>query len=411
MRDLSRIVTLSAAVLLGLCVPAGAQSQELTESEAVARALADNARLRAMRARPAQVAAEQQIRRLLPNPVVTFLQESATGTRDRFLLVQQELPTSGRLTFFRRAGVAAALAANLRVRHAEHEIRQDTRAAFTRLVAVQARIQHLTTALATLEGLSGRLVERERAGDGSAFDRLRAERELADVKAERRAAEATVAEARAVLASVLGMSGNPPLVASGPLGAVSPLPPLGGLLTSVRARRPDLQAAEAEVSRLEFDQQAASRLRRPQPIAAVGWKQTADGFRSGGGYSFSVGVALPLFNRGQADVAAFGAALTAAQAERDALVVEIEQEVRGAHARAGLLQALTDEYQRDALDRSRQLVRIATIAYDDGELGILELLDAHRSLANAELRAAELRAEARLAMIRLDRAIGEEVGR
>ncbi|HYN09791.1 MAG TPA: TolC family protein [Vicinamibacterales bacterium] len=411
MRDRLRIATVCGMLLFALCLSLHANAQELTESEAIARALTESARLRALRARPAQIAAEQNIRRLQPNPVVSFLQESAAGTRDRFVLVQQELPTSGRLRLLRQAGTAAVLAADLRVKHAEYEIRQDTRAAFTRLVAGQARIQQLTSTVQTLEGLTSRLTERERAGDGSRFDRLRAERELADLKAERRAAEAHLAEARAALAGLLGITGESPLVASGPMGAVSSAPTLDIVLATARTRRIELQTVNAEISRLEFDQRAASRLGRPQPVASVGLKQTDDGIRSDTGYAVSLGVALPLFNRGQADVAVAGAALTAARAERDALMVEIEQEVRGAHAGAALLAALTDEYQRDALDRSRELVRIATVAYDDGELGILELLDAHRSLVNAELRAMNFRAEARLATIRLDRAIGEEVGR
>jgi cobalt-zinc-cadmium efflux system outer membrane protein len=182
-------------------------------------------------------------------------------------------------------------------------------------------------------------------------------------------------------------------------------------LTAASARRLDLQSADTEIRRLEFDQRAASRIGRPQPLASAGWKQTDDGVRSDTGYTLSLGLAIPFFNRGQADVAAAGAALTVARAERDALALEIEQGVRGAHARATVLVALADEYRRDALDRSRELVRIATIAYDDGELGILELLDAHRSLVNAELRAIEFRTEARLALIGLDRATGEEVGR
>jgi cobalt-zinc-cadmium efflux system outer membrane protein len=411
MRALSWAAAPGLAALLTVCLPAGVFAQELTESAALARALADNPRLRAIRARPAQTAAAQRIRRLAPNPVFSVAQESAAGTRDRFFVVQQELPTSGRLSFLKQAGAAAVLAEDLRVKQAEFEVRQETRAGFAQLVATQGRVQSLITMLATLEGLTSRLGERERAGDGSTFDRLRAERELAEVNALHRGAEADLAADRAALAGLLGMTGTPPLVAASSLGALPPPPALDMSLTAASTRRLDLQSADTEIRRLEFDQRAASRIGRPQPLASAGWKQTDDGVRSDTGYTLSLGLAIPFFNRGRADVAAAGAALTVARAERDALALEIEQGVRGAHARATVLVALADEYRRDALDRSRELVRIATIAYDDGELGILELLDAHRSLVNAELRAIEFRTEARLALIGLDRATGEEVGR
>jgi len=411
MRALSWAAAPGLAALLTVCLPAGVFAQEMTESAALARALADNPRLRAIRARPAQTAAEQRVRRLAPNPVFSVTQESAAGTRDRFVLFQQELPTSGRLSLLKQAGAAAVLAEDLRVKQAEFEVRQETRAAFAQLAATQGRVQGLVAMLTTLEALTNRLGDRERAGDGSTFDRLRAERELAEVNALRRGAEADLAADRAALAALLGMTGAPPLVAASSLGALPLAPALEMSLAAAGARRFELQAADSEIRRLEFDQRAASRIGRPQPLASAGWKQTDDGVRSDTGYTVSLGLAIPLFNRGQADVAAAGAALTVARAERDALALEIEQDVRGAHARTNVLVALADEYQRDALDRSRELVRIATVAYDDGELGILELLDAHRSLVMAQLRAIEFSTAARLALIRLDRATGGEVGR
>ncbi len=54
-------------------------------------------------------------------------------------------------------------------------------------------------------------------------------------------------------------------------------------------------------------------------------------------------------------------------------------------------------------------MRIATLAYDEGEIGILELLDAHRTLLGAELRTLDLHVEARLAAIALDYSTAEEV--
>jgi cobalt-zinc-cadmium efflux system outer membrane protein len=342
---------------------------------------------------------------------VSYLQENAAGTRDSFLMVQQELPTSGRLDLLRQAGDAAVRAEELHVKQAEYEVRQETRATFARLVAAQRRLVGLSTSLATLEELTLRLRERERAGDSSSFDRLRAERELADIKAQRRGAEADVAAARASLATLIGISGEAALVARDQGTLVPALPELTALLATARARRPDLQAADAQIARVELEERAASRLRYPQPIASAGLKRSSISGFSDTGFTFSIGVVLPIFQHGQADVAVANAALLSARAERDALTIALEQEVRAAHVRASTLRAVADDYQREAFDRSRELVRIATIAYDDGELGILELLDAHRSLLSAELRAIELSTDARLAAIALERVTGEEMKR
>jgi cobalt-zinc-cadmium efflux system outer membrane protein len=382
----------------------------LTESEAINQALRENARLRASRARPAEVAAEQQLRRLRPDPVVSFQQERAAGAVDRFVLVQHELPISGRLSLLKQAGQAAVTAADLRARRTEFEIRQDTRAAFTALLAAQTRLEDVSRTVTTLTGLAARLAEREGAGDGSRFDRLRADREVAELEAEQTIAAADRAAARASLAALLGISGAPPLIASGSMAPVAPVLSLETVLTSAQARRSDLIALESDIRRLELDRLAGARLGRPHPVIGGGWKQTAiDNGKSSGGYALSAGLTLPLFNRGRADMAVASAGLLTARAERDALSIEIEQDVRGAHAGVSHLQTLIVRYERDALQASRELVRIAELAYDEGELGILELLDAHRSLVNAELRATEIRAAARLATIGLERAVGEEV--
>ena len=50
MRDLYRIATVFLAAVSAIAVPTSAQAQQLTESDAVARALADNARLGRIRA-------------------------------------------------------------------------------------------------------------------------------------------------------------------------------------------------------------------------------------------------------------------------------------------------------------------------------------------------------------------------
>jgi cobalt-zinc-cadmium efflux system outer membrane protein len=412
MRDWRRMARVSIACTLATFLPGAAYGQVVTEAEAVARALAESARLRAARARPAQVVAEQQLRRLQPNPVVTFQQERAAGVTDRFLLVEHQFPLSGRLGLLSRAADAAVIAAERRVNRTEFEIRQDTRAAFTELLAAQARLDDLSKTLMTLRTLAGRLAEREGAGDGSRFDRLRAEREVAEVAAERTLAEANLAAARAALAALLGMSGELSLVASGAIESTGPVPVLEPLLAAARSRRPDLLALESEIQRFELDHQASSRLGRPQLILGGGWKQTGiDHAGASGGSAFSAGLTLPFFNRGQAESAVASAGLIAARAERDALAIDIEHDVRGAHARTLHLQKVLADYERDALERSRELVRIATVAYDEGELGILELLDAHRSLVNAELRAMEFKAAARLAAIALERAVGEEITR
>ena len=100
------------------------------------------------------------------------------------------------------------------------------------------------------------------------------------------------------------------------------------------------------------------------------------------------------------------AARARVDAEQLVLGARIESEVRAAYAAASRYGALTGRYRDESVERAAELVSIATAAYEEGDYGILELLDAHRVKLGAELRFLELSAAARQAVIDLDQAIG-----
>lgn len=72
-------------------------------------------------------------------------------------------------------------------------------------------------------------------------------------------------------------------------------------------------------------------------------------------------------------------------------------------------QEALDEYRREAGEQTTELTRIAQVAYQEGELGILELLDALRTGRQARIRVGELEAAWREAQLELERFIGEEI--
>jgi outer membrane protein TolC len=67
-------------------------------------------------------------------------------------------------------------------------------------------------------------------------------------------------------------------------------------------------------------------------------------------------------------------------------------------------QAALSQEQHGVTD---ELLQIAEVAYREGEVGILELLDAGRTASRARVRHIDLRLEARLAQIALERAVGD----
>jgi outer membrane protein TolC len=61
----------------------------------------------------------------------------------------------------------------------------------------------------------------------------------------------------------------------------------------------------------------------------------------------------------------------------------------------------------DTQSAGDDLLQMAVVAYREGEVGILELLDAGRVSTRARMRTLELQRDARLAEIALERAVGE----
>ena len=68
-----------------------------------------------------------------------------------------------------------------------------------------------------------------------------------------------------------------------------------------------------------------------------------------------------------------------------------------------------EEYRLLFEEQGPQLERIAQVAYQEGEIGILELLDAYRVRRLSILRTLELTTATKQAEIGLERAVGKPV--
>jgi cobalt-zinc-cadmium efflux system outer membrane protein len=119
---------------------------------------------------------------------------------------------------------------------------------------------------------------------------------------------------------------------------------------------------------------------------------------------FGVTVPLPLFDTGGREAARWEAERSRVDAERISIEQRIRSEITSASEVLTLRQtALSQEQQGTA----EELVQIAVVAYREGEVGILDLLDAARTASRATIRSIDLRLDARLAQIALERAVGE----
>lgn len=399
-------LAMSASVFLSVSVI----GQELTEEQAVGRFLQQNPEIRALRHRVTEQAQRDRARTLMANPMLWYMQENAAGTRDDFLMFRQPFPITGRRGLYDLANREATAAAEASVEYDLHLLQADVRSAFATLLRTQRRQEILETALGEIEETVGVLQAREREGEGARFDRLRGERELEELRATLASETITRALAQSHLAGLMGMAGSSEaIVALAATGAARPLPPVGELIDLAYASRNDLRAGSARLAHADAEVEAGRRLRFPEPAFVGGMKRTKIRGIAETGYAFGVEASIPLSNRGQADAAQFAATSERLRADQDALRLRVERQVRTAFRAAILIRQQVRAYIEGVASSGEELSRIARLAYEEGEQGILELVDAHRAALGARLRSVDLMDNARQAEIDLGRVVGSEV--
>jgi cobalt-zinc-cadmium efflux system outer membrane protein len=404
-----RLLPLYLAICAASLAPAASAQQVLTESDAVGRLSLESPRARAVRAEVELARADALSASRFPNPRVTASREAVAGVSEGYLLLSQALPVTGRRGLQTESAGELVRASQARADDLLRRLRADIRRAFVDLSFEESRERELESALVSLQGLADVLAKRERAGDAAGFDRLRAEREALDLAASLGECRARRARAQGALATFFFPSPDPTSLHAAPLaGGQPPLPAAEDLITRAGTGRPDLQALERDIAAARLAGRAAARSVVPEPEVVAGLKTSSAGEDQYGSV-FSVVASIPLFDRARPEKAQAAARELLATAERDALRAEMTSTVRGLHAAAEQRRRVADSYRKEAIPRSDELRRIAQISYDAGERGILELLDAYRSAADARLRLADLDAVSAYADIDLELATAVEI--
>lgn len=402
---------LICAALLAALVPARARAQTipLTESQALARLSPESPRVRAVRAAIELARADVLAAGRWPNPRLTLDREAVSGITEYIATVAQPLPITGQRRLQVDAASALVDASTSRADEAIRRARADLRLAFAQLRTAQIRQRELTAARDRLRELADVLAKREAAGDTSGFDRLRAEREVLDIDADRATAATDRARAQAALAGFFAEPGDSTrLVATDPDAPRSPLPTVAALVEHAESTRGELAALRKEIDAANHAVRAAGRRRIPEPELVAGTKSSTVGAGDIGGV-LMVQAIVPIFDRGRIERAIAQARATQAQARAEAFQIALRTEIAGLHAAVVDRRETADRYRAAAVNSADQIEHIAQVSYDAGERGILELLDAYRTGSTARVRQAVLDATVRQAEIELEFVSGWEI--
>jgi cobalt-zinc-cadmium efflux system outer membrane protein len=343
---------------------------------------------------------------LLPNPSLTMERvDTRRDTRETTLQLSQPLELGGK----RAARVQAAqrgregVAAMLAQRRAE--VRAETAAAWFAVLAAQEQLRLAQQASELAQRAASATGRRVVAGKVSPVEETRAHVAASTVKLELIKAHGALASSRARLAALWG---NPAPRFDSVVGEIAALPELPSLALQreLLAQAPAMQLARAELEHRQALAKVELSRRTPDVALNIGSKRSEELGRTQA--VFGLSLPLPLFDRNQGAVLATARqvdkardGLTAAASRLETELVQAREEYASARAQA---LALRDEI----LPGAQSAYEAASTGFEYGKFGFLDVLDAQRTLLQAQSHYLTTLADAHRAQAAISRILGAE---
>jgi cobalt-zinc-cadmium efflux system outer membrane protein len=384
-----------------------AQAPAVTLDEALRLFGANNLELRLARSEAAHAAGLARQAGAFPNPSLNATHEplrgGGTSYSESYVTLSQRFEVSGSRGARSAAGERRLEAATMRLRADSIRLAFEVKQAYVDAVRAQQTLTVANRITEVFRTASGRAAERHESGDVSLYAARRIALEHARYETLLADAELEVEERQSALALLISPEGADLRVAAASLPTDGPADVAPAFLEpAVADRRAELAAAESTVEAELAESRLTRAERIPDLTATGGLKSQSDGFR---GAYLGLSLPIPLFDRGGGAVAAAEAGaqaalerltLTRRQIEVD--VVHAADTYRRIRQRADLL--LGREVETD------DLLDIALIAYDEGEMELVELLDAADALFEARRATTALESSLWIAYFDLERAVG-----
>lgn len=383
---------------------------QLSRADAVARAIAMNPTIEIAAALTAQTRARRTQAGAIPDPVWSADWEQgrgffgAGGPTSRAISATLTIPFPDKLRLQRRIG-----SGDVRSAEADSVLARQTTAALTSqaydaLIAARRRRSDLLE----IDSLAQEFVTRTRgrleAGTAARLDVLKAEVDAGQARNDLISAERDIITTRTSLNRLLGRVLDAPVIPSDSLDVPDTLPALEPLLAAATVNRPEL----ASLAGQRDGAKAASRLAKefwlPDITVGVGRDRADPG---PGVLTTGISLPIPIFywQHARGEIAEARSRERELDATMRDLRAAIGEEVRSLYAatEAAIRQARFLDQQ--LLPAAREAHRIASASYALGGSSALDVLDARRSLIDAERQAVDALLEANATRAELERAV------
>jgi cobalt-zinc-cadmium efflux system outer membrane protein len=234
---------------------------------------------------------------------------------------------------------------------------------------------------------------RLQAGDIASSDVARIRVDALRAQNDARAADADRKRAQFTLAYLIGVEQRADMLQATDAWP-APLPTTAIELDPVLERRPDVRAARARIEAANEARELARSLRTRDVSVGVQFEHFPDNF---GNTSNSYGVALsvPLFTRYyyEGEIAQAEAAYNSATDNLERTRAIARSEIGRALADLAAAAERLARYQDNLLAEAKKSADSAEFAYKNGAIGVMDLLDARRTLRAIQLDAASAQAD------------------
>ena len=341
--------------------------------------------------------------RATPNPTVSFTSEDLGEYSERYLNLTQRMDFLWTGGSRGRRAEAQEIGARARLRADSTRLGLEVRKAYVQAWGDAERVEALRDADAIVRDLLHAANARFAAGDLAGYDVRRLSVERVQVSHRLTQAELELRHSQLRLGALVAGKGIEPLGAKAELGNAPTVPFDFDAVGAAMVGRSEIVAGGATMD----DRDATAALARASRLSGAsltgGLKTQSDG-RSG--LFLGVQLPLPLLDRRSAAVEAANANVDRAALQMELIRRTVSRQALLALTRLEAAQRMLGLIGEGGVGEGDRLLVIARISYDEGELGIVGVLDAAETYLEAQFMKTAIRAESWLAFFELDRAVG-----
>ena len=326
---------------------------------------------------------------LYPNPTVGYSGDEIRGGEihggKQGFFVEQTVVTAGKLSRTREVANKEARLAEIEAEEQKIRVETAVKMAYYRVLAAQ----EMADSRADLARIAEKVVETQRrlqnTGQADETEILGAEVDARRAKLAARMKETTLREEWRSLAAVIGQPDLPLQTVAGDLEHGWPALDEVQAVDTVATQSPAVRIASGAGERAEAELARAKREKIPDVTARAGMEYNHEllnnpALTTGWQWSAELGVEIPLFNRNQGNVAAAGAEIARANAEKQRVALTLRERAAAVVDQYANARLMAEQYRDEILPLAKKSYGLMSDRYGEMLAAYPRVLDSKRKL-------------------------------